>query len=174
MGDLALLGLGLAAAAAVGVFLWRKQRYYGRMFAEAHFREVHGKFLAALRKAEERRGLDEAPSPDNGTAFLSSAGLAVAVTVSEKDGRQTAHVSLSQPGTVTTSTVAGRFGFFLLTALKANRLELFPFFTDSRVHHLILTGNPGAWQVAPSEEAYRDYRADYAPIPFALQSVSHG
>jgi len=72
------------------------------------------------------------------TCLVSSAGLAIAVTRTEADNRRVLHVSLSQASGYTTAAVAGWFGFFLVAILNRNKMNLDPFFTRSRVHHLRL------------------------------------
>jgi hypothetical protein len=82
------------------------------------------------------------------------------------------HVSLSQASRHTTSAVAGRFGFFLVTILDRNKLSLDPFFTRSRVHHLVFSAPAGVpLEINGLDRVMQHYRAGYRPLPYELRAV---
>src|SRR3954464_2347180 len=101
---LAILG-GVAALGATAFFV-RRARYYRRIFSDAHFRELYDAFVPLVR---------------SGGTFVTSAGIAIAVSRTEANAPQTLHVSLSQTSGYTTSAVAGRFGFFVVAILDRNK-----------------------------------------------------
>jgi hypothetical protein len=149
--------VGIVVALAVTGHVARRARYYRRLFSEAHFREVYDGFVPALGP---------------GRAFVTSAGLAVVVTSTEVDDRRVVHVSLSQPSGYTTSSVAGRFGFFLITILNRNKMDLDPFFTRSRVHHLVFASPAAApLEINDFDSVMEHYRRDYRPVPYAPHAI---
>jgi len=162
----AVLGLVL------GVPVVRRVRLYGRMFSEAHFREVHQRFAAAVQTttAAWRAPVTEARA-EAGDAFVTSAQLAIAVTASDSNGRHLLHVSLSQATGYTTAAVANRFGFFLITMLNQNKLELDLFFTPSGVHHLVFASDVEQLRVAGFESVDAQYRCGYRPLPYAARRL---
>ena len=171
-----MIGAALAAAfgLALAVPVVRRMRLYSRMFSEAHFRELHERFAAAVQTvAEVRRApANEADRASAGDAFVTSAQLAIAVTASLANGRHVLHVSLSQTSGYTTSSVANRFGFFLITMLNQNKLELDLFFTPSRVHHLVFTSDTDGLRVADFASVDAQYRSGYRPLPYATGRLS--
>lgn len=158
-----------AGGLALAVPVLRRMRLYRRIFSEAHFRELHERFAAAVRTVTEvlRAPANAADAAAAGDAFVTSAQLAVAVTASLANGRHVLHVSLSQTSGYTTSSVASRFGFFLITMLNQNKLELDLFFTPSRVHHLVFTSDADSLRVADFTSVDEQYRRDYRPLPYA-------
>lgn len=147
---------GIVVALAVAGLV-RRAKYYGRLFSDAHFREVYDGFVPALGP---------------GGAFVTSAGLAVAVTRTEVDGRRILHVSLSQASGYTTSAVAGRFGFFLVAILNRNKMNLDPFFTRSGVRHLIFASPAAApLEINDFDSVIQHYRSGYRPLPYALRAI---
>ena len=152
------------------IFLISKSRYYRRMFSQGHFLEVHERFTAALRTALKCSG-DTTPNPDDGTAFISSAGLLIAVSNHFEEGRHALHVSISQPGVVNTHAVANRFSFFFLAILGGNTMDLSPFYSQNHVQHLVLIRDNPELQINAFEESYADYRRNFRPIPFQPHHV---
>ncbi|HEX3904909.1 MAG TPA: hypothetical protein VH853_18895 [Polyangia bacterium] len=149
--------LGIVVALAAAGLVARRAKYYGRLFSDAHFREVYDGFVPALGP---------------GRAFVTSAGLALAVTTTEVDDRRVLHVSLSQTSGYTTSAAAGRFGFFLVAILNRNKMSLDPFFTDSRVHHLVFASPAGApLEINDFDSVMQHYRRGYRPLPYALRAI---
>ena len=149
--------VGVVVALAVAGHVARRAKYYGRLFSDAHFREVYDEFVPAL-------GAEH--------AFVTSAGLAIAVTRTEVDDRRVVHVSLSQASGYTTSSVAGRFGFFLVAILNRNKMDLDPFFTRTGVHHLVFA-SPAATPVEINDfdTVMQDYRRNYRPLPYTLHAI---
>jgi hypothetical protein len=94
------------------------------------------------------------------------------VSRTEAAGRQVIHVSLSQASRYTTSAVAGRFGFFLVAILNRNKLSLDPFFTRSRVHHLVFSSPAGtSLEINALEGVMKHYRSAHRPLPYELRAV---
>ncbi len=159
--------LALVAVLLVAAIVGARIRYYGRMFSRRHCQAFCEGLARALAAARDKHP-HAAPSLDDGTAFVTEAGLAVAVSCSPGSGGCTLHLSLSQPGAQTTTrAVAGRFGFLALAMLRGNRCELSPFRMPSGVHHLVLRMASPDFSVATFADAYAAYLADYRPIPYA-------
>jgi hypothetical protein len=148
--------LGIVVALAVVALVAQRARYYGRLFSDAHFREVYDAFVPAL---------------GSGRAFVTSAGLAIAVTRTEADDRCVLHVSLSQASGYTTSAVAGRFGFFVVAILNRNKMTLDPFLTRSRVHHLVFASPAAPLEINDFNNVMEHYRRGYQPLPYALRAI---
>jgi hypothetical protein len=149
--------LGIVVALALAGLVAQRARYDGRLFSDAHFREVYDKFVPAL---------------GSGRAFVTSAGLAIAVTRTEADDhRRVPHVSLSQASGYTTAAVAGRFGFFLVAILNRNKMNLDPFFTRSRVHHLVFASPAAPLEINDFDYVIQQYRRGYRPLPYALHAI---
>ena len=154
-----------------GAYIVSRSRYYGRMFSEANFRAFHSGLSHAIKIAKGK-GADSKPSLDDGSAFVTDAGLAVGITcATDEDGSQTIHISMSQPGWHTTHGVCSRFGFFAVAMLRENKAELVPFFTESGVHHLVFRCQSQHLKVQDFDDAHSVYLAEYRPIPFEYQKI---
>ncbi len=161
----------VALVAAVYAFVASRRRYYDRMFSEENFRVVHSGLSRAIEVARKKNA-DVPPSDDDGTAFVSDAGLAVGVTWSNDDaGSCTLHISMSQAGQITTDAVCSRFGFFIVAMLSGNTAELAPFSTESGVHHFVYRLQSGDVSVKEFDTAYSAYVADYKRIPFERRKI---
>ena len=157
--------------AVVGVYIVSLSRYYGRMFSEANFRAFHSGLSTAVKTAQEK-GEDADPSLDDGTAFVTDAGLAVGATWNGyEDGAHTLHISMSQPGGNTTHAACSRFGFFALAMLQDNKAELTPFFTESGVHHLVFRFQSQDLKILDFKASDSAYRAEYKAIPFKYEKL---
>lgn len=155
-----------------GYFAWLS-RYYKRMNSEENFREFHSRLSQAVGVADSRNAVDQ-PSLEDGTAFLTKAGLAVCVTFgTDDDGFERLHVSMSQPGDRTTQSVSSRFGFFATAMFGENKADLMPYFTESGIHHLVFffRRHIRDLTIRQFDEAYSVYLAEYTPIPFEFQPV---
>jgi hypothetical protein len=148
--------LGIVVALALAGLVLQGARYYGRLFSDAHFREVYDEFVPAL---------------GSGRAFVTSAGLAIAVTRTEADDRRVLHVSLGQASGYTTAAVAGRFGFFLVAILNRNKMNLDPFFTLSNVHHLVFASPAAPLEINDFDNVIQQYRRDYRRLPYTLRAI---
>ncbi len=160
-------------------FVVSRNRYYKRIFSVESFREFHGALLRAVAAAQ-RQQAEAPPSPDDGTAFVTSSGLAVGVTCSkESSGPQTftiLHISLSQAGQITTHALCSRFGFFVVAMLRDMKGELTPVYSDSGVHHLVFRFQEPALRLQDFDLSYARYAGDYRPIPFRRRQIEadHG
>jgi hypothetical protein len=148
--------LGIVVALALAGLVAQRAKYYGRLFSDAHFREVYDEFVPAL---------------GSGRAFVTSAGLPIAVTRTEADDRRVLHVSLSQASGYTTAAVAGRFGFFLIAILNRNKMNLDPFFTRSSVHHLVFTSPAATLEINDFDNVIQQYRRGYRRLPYTLHVI---
>lgn len=159
-----LLGLIVAGMVVVVVGIREITRRYRKLFSDAHFREVHARFVCAIEAVAAAR--DSADAPDPADAFVTSAQLAIMVTGRPADGRHVLHVSLSQRQGYTTRAVADRFAFFLVTTLNRNKLQLTPFATPSAVRHLVFTWDGGPLKLNDFATVMDHYRTQYQPLPF--------
>jgi hypothetical protein len=160
----------LVVLAAVAYFA-RIRRYYGRMFSEDNFREFH-KGLSRAMEVAKGKGPDAVPSPEDGSAFVTGAGLAVGVTFSlDEDETYRLHVSLSQTERPTTHAVSSRFAFFIVAMLGHNKAKLFPYFTESRVHHLVFWFRSDDLEVRDFDGAYSKYQNEYTEIFFLFHEI---
>src|SRR5262245_57393078 len=100
--------------ALMALYVASRGRYYRRIFSEESFREFHDSLSRAIAAAQTK-GRDQPPSAEDGTGFVTSAGLAVGVTCNRENDIQTLHISLSQAGQITTHALCSRFGFFAVT-----------------------------------------------------------
>jgi hypothetical protein len=164
-----LLGLIVAGVVVVVVGVRAITQRYRNWFSDAHFQEVHARFVRAIEAMEAARG--SAGSPDPTDAFVTSAQLAIVVTGHVADGRQVLHVSLSQRQGITTHAVASRFAFFLVTILDRNHLKLTPFVTPSAVRHLVFTWDGGPLKLNDFATVMGHYRTRYRPVPFRALST---
>lgn len=111
---------------AVGAYIASRSRYYGRMFSKDNFRAFHEGLSRALEVCRGRSA-DVEPNLEDGSAFVTGAGLAIGVTCSpDEEGMQVVHISMSQPGGHTTRAVCSRFGFFAVVTLGGdnNKAEI--------------------------------------------------
>ena len=161
---------GLAILGMAAFALWRGS-YYRRIYSDEHFREFHRR----LSEAIERAKLSEpgtTPAVEAKTAFVTDAGLAVAVTFdADEQRRQVLHISLSQPGSATTHAVCARFGFFVPAMLSENKAVLTPTCTSSGVHHLRFTFPSREVSIREFGSCYTDYQQEYRPIPFQSEAL---
>jgi hypothetical protein len=168
-----MLGLAIGAALAVAVPVARLASRYRRMFSDAHFQEVHDRFVRAIHTVEAA-WRESAGDPAAKDAFVTSAQLAIVVTTSLTNGRRVLHVSLSQTSGMTTAAVASRFGFFLVTALNRNKMQLDPFVTSSGVRHLVFAWDGTPLAINDLGHVMEHYRTGYQPLPFRSASIEHG
>ena len=141
----------------------RKHAYYRKMFSPEHLAEIYETFAALLAAVQADPGAEP--------ARVTSAGLALAVSVASAGDERILHVSLSQHERATTSAVANRMGGLLLIALSGNKMSLDPFVTDTRVHHLHFTHTLPVVKLKPFDEVIEGWRAGFPPIPFEPRQV---
>lgn len=168
------IAAGVLVAGGVALFVarWREHQ---SLLAESHFRHFHELLVRAIERAEGKPR-DKAPSLGDHTAFMTDAGLAVAVTRgANEDGRWSLHISMSQPGKSRTSAVlCSRIGFFVIRMLHRNRAELYPHYTRSGVHHLAFSLPSEELVIEQFEAAWGSYCTSYQPVPFVYQDLSTG
>jgi hypothetical protein len=166
-----LIIVALIAIATV-VYTVSSGRHYGRMFSDANFRAFHNALSRAIEVARGKSASSEF-SLDDGTAFVTDAGLGVSVTLfPQGDGSHALHIAMSQAGRHTTHSVCSRFGFFTVAMLKDNKAELVPYFTASSVHHLVFRLQSPDVAVQDFDATYSQYRDEYRPIPFQYQNIN--
>ena len=165
--------VGAAAVLAVLVFLFvRKSRHYGRIFSDTHYTEI-ARWVAGMIG---RHPVEE-PSPADGTAVVTSAGLALAYTSVVNEGRRSVHFSVSQAGSYTTGAVGRRVLFLLIRLLHQNRCEANLFQAESTVYHAVFSMPVDTpWTVASVEAVVSDV-ANCPPrvihdLPIAQQTVA--
>lgn len=166
------VGVIACCVTLVGFWVFRRGQYYDELFSEESYASFHSGLLRAIAAVREADP-DSEPSVDNNTAFVVSPGLAVGVTYStSSDGGQALHVSMSQTDRPTTHAACSRFGYFAVVMLNKNTARLFPYFTQSGVHHLVFEFDKGVeLQVQPLDETMKSYEEDYKPIPFKPMQV---
>ena len=163
----------LALVSCVAVFIIKQNRYYSRLFSREHFEEFYTKFVSAIQSVEQCPDNPADPVPASFPSFVTSAGLAVGVSSSlTEDGQKQLHISISQAGRPTTHSVASRFGFILITILNGNPMSLFPFYTESDIHHLVMVYDLPKLQINSFEKTLAHYTSHYEPIPYVFQQVS--
>jgi hypothetical protein len=157
----AITALFVIAIIAVWV-VNRKSRYYGRIFNDAHYAEVASWAASVLK----RHPVTE-PSMDDGTALLTSAGLALAYTSDIDEGNRCIHFSISQAGRYTTGAVGGRFIFLLIRLLNKNKCEANIFRTPSTVHHVEFAMPENTEWVIENQAKVVSDMENYQPLPIA-------
>jgi hypothetical protein len=125
---------------SVKLRLASQSRFYDRVFSEANYRAFHNGLSEAVVLARSKRAVD--PGEEKAIGFMTGAGLSACVTWDE--GLNQLHISFQQLIGPTTHAVCSLFGYFTLTMLEENDVQFTrpPFFTDSRIHHLILQFQP--------------------------------
>jgi hypothetical protein len=155
-------------------FRLKSVRYYGRMFSESHFREFHTALAAAIRATATMEEL-QMPGADDSARFITKAGLGAAATFSRRpSGGYNLHISLSQPGRMTTHAVSGHFGLFILAMLQGNKAGLTAYFTDTGVRHLSFELASPTVVVEAFETAYFGYSKyfrEHKTIPFECCNI---
>ncbi len=126
------------AVVAVGGIAWR-MRSYGRLFADSHLMEF-GEALPALKQAAMQRviagGERPAPSPGDGRAMQTSAGLVFVYTVGiNPAGKYVHHASVSIPGQVTAHAVGEMFILLWARLLGVGYDRLALQMSPTTVHH---------------------------------------
>lgn len=158
--------VGSVVVILIAAFVVTRGRYYRRMFSDGNFREFHARLSQAIEKAMVKNQ-NQDPSLEDGTAFLTDAGLAISVTFNPDDDEVYAlHVSISQPSGPTTHSVCSRFGFFIVAMLWDNKSEVVPFFTKSGVHHLRFEFQSQDVTLLDFEKSFSHYLNEYRPVPF--------
>src|SRR5215813_10730234 len=160
--------IGVAVAVAIGIA--RLSARYRRMFSEDHFKEVHDRFAVAIKTVQDasRTSTGDTRTEDK---FITSAKLGIVVSEHRVDERQVLHVSLSQTTGLTTSAVAGRFGYFLVSILNRNQMELDPFVRPSGVRHLVFAWNGAPLAINDFGSVMEQYRTKYQPLPFRTMTA---
>jgi len=165
-------GLIVLIVLVVAVIWWHVvagNRYYKKLYSEAHFREVYDSFVQMVKRAEEKCG--KGPADEQREHYVTSAGLVVVVTVDPMGSGKELHVSMSQRGTVTLHAVSEYFGGFFLNILSPNKIIFTPFFTESQVHHLVFRYN-GELMFETFEEAYRQTNENPKRIPYEFHPMN--
>ncbi|MEZ4382687.1 MAG: hypothetical protein R3A79_15220 [Nannocystaceae bacterium] len=170
-GSAALLVLGIALL----VVVVRRARYYARLLAPEHLRELHAAFVDLMDSVPVSDGPAAAPATDaaRDCSRVSSQGLALVVTRHRSDAAAVLHVSISQRDRPTTQAVASRVAFIILAALARNPAELSPFYTASRVFHLVFVYADAdrAFELRSADEVLGEYMTRYKPVPFAYREL---
>jgi hypothetical protein len=153
------------------LYMASRSRYYARLFSAESFREFHGGLSKGIEIAQ-RKNPDEPPSLDDGTAFVTGPGLAVAVTCTRHNGFDELHISLSQAGQVTTHALCSRFSFFAAIIVGDTKGELTPYYTESGVHHLVFRNCTPSIPLRNFDSTYARYLSDYTPVPFRCEKIN--
>ncbi len=164
------LGLALGVVFALVVSIARSARRSGHMLSDAHWAELHERFARAIDTVEAaaRTAAGDAVAQD---AFVTSARLAIAVTMHQADERWVLHVSLSQPSSMIMNAVAQRVGFFLVTTLHRNKMQLDPFVTASGVHHLVFAWDGTPLVLDDLGTVMAHCRTRRRPLPFRTAAI---
>jgi hypothetical protein len=126
----------LAMVALLVIGLGWKVRAMGRLLSAEHFRAIHAGIAQAMAVAP---GKPEAlRDPKDATTFLTPAGLAFAVTLTEEQGTHVLHISFSQPKGILSLAVASRIAGMVVVMLSKNQAELSPRVSQAGVFHLQL------------------------------------
>ena len=157
--------VGSVVVILIAAYVITRGRYYKRMFSDGNFREFHARLSQAIEKAMGKNETQD-PSLEDGTGFLTEAGLGVGVTFDPCDGGYVLQVSMSQPSGPTTHVVCSRFGFFTVAMLWDNESEIVPFFTQSGVHHLRFVLQSQDVTLLDFEKSFSHYLNEYRPVPF--------
>ena len=130
----------------------RRSRYYRKVYTDDHFDEIARWASGVIEKHPV-----EDPSEDDGTAFLTSAGLTLLYTSEVTDGDRVVHFSVSQRTGYTTHAVGNRVLFLLIRLLRNNKCEANLFRTQTSVHHAVFSMPADtAWVIEPAEDVVRD------------------
>jgi hypothetical protein len=156
--------IAIAVVAAVAFLVYRllsaKSDYYGRIFNDDHFREVHAWLVRMIAKGEVKT-----PVEGDGTTLLTSAGVRLVYTRDLGAG-DSVHVSISEARGYTTRAVASRIGFIVFFALNRNPAGATLYVSQTTVHHMVFDFSNGVTQVRPVEEVLEAMRADFVHLPF--------
>ncbi len=157
----------IALTVVVAVMLFRRSRYYRRLFSDEHYAEVAEWASSVI----DRHPVEESAIED-GTAVVTSAGLLLAYTSVDDEGDRSIHFSVSQRGSHTSAAVGGRVLFLLIRLLHRNECEANLFRTESTVHHAIFRMPAQVpWKVGAAEAAVADM-AMYQPLPIERVNIA--
>jgi hypothetical protein len=149
----------------IAVVLIRKSTYYKTVFSSQHYVEIHQWLVAALKTPPA-----EMPSLETGTAFQTSAGIALALSQINQADLFQLHISISETRGITTNAIAGRIAFLVFYALNKNKCSADLFFTLSGVHHIVLSKDSADWLVRDEVESIGTIN-NYSPLPFRLENI---
>lgn len=161
-------------AALVLLYLRGRARYYRELFSPEHLRELHAGFVEIIERSPASDQPLALPASADGHppgTLITSRGLVLVVTHRRVDEGSVLHISISQEGGPTTQAVASRVAYLLLMTLARNPAELSPFFTPSRIFHLVLVHRQEALALRPFDEVLADYQRGYQPVPFAARQL---
>jgi hypothetical protein len=147
------------------LFLRGKVKYYSQIFSDNHYAEIGNWLHSVLAVAPKPAG-----NPPESSALQTSAecGLVFTREIAEKD---VLHISISQVDNHTTHAVSSRLAALILQILKANKFEADLFYTDSGIHHVVLSKEVvGDWLVADVGEAVAAMKSSKT-LPFRYQSL---
>ena len=153
----------LVLALIIIVVIYRKSAYYKNVFSDAHYREIHAWLARALSAPPL-----EMPSLEAGTAFQTSAGIALALSQVNQTESFQLHISISETRGITTHAIAGRVAFLIFFSLNKNKCTANLFFTPSGVHHIALNKDTAGWQLRDENESLATMK-DFSPLPFMPQ-----
>ncbi len=158
-----IIAFAIVILGVIIFFLRGKSKYYGTIYSENHYTEIYDwiKSVVKLDSAEE-------PSFDNGTAFSSTAGCGFTFSrnVDEED---TIHIAISQIDTLTTHAVCGRIAFLIVLILNKNKVNVDLYFTESLVHHVILSKKFGDEWITNEINIVMDAMNSSEPLIFRFQ-----
>ena len=164
------IGLGLFLVLALYSFVIRG-RHFKRLFSADHFKEVYDKTTKALIDTKMQLGDTFDPSRHE-VAFTSTAGLNIMISDNIENGISQLHISVSDSFSPTTHAVGSRYCTFIAMILSDNAMDIYPFYTQTRVHHLAISHNINRLILRTFDDVYAQYSCrNYAPIHFAYNNI---
>ena len=131
----------MVAALVVAYVLFTTVRttlYYRKILNKKHYAEVVNWLHDVLKL-----GAVDKPRYEDHTAFITSGQCALTLT-REIGDQDTLHIVMSQTTCPTDHGVCHRLAFLLIEALRSNNATTDFYYTDGKVHHLLLSKTAGA------------------------------
>lgn len=144
-----------------------KSKRYNRIFNDQHYEEIANWVSIVLKK----HPIDTS-SLEEGTAFITTAGVILAYTSVNNSGNRSVHFSVSQQEGYTTGAVGGRVLFLILRMLHKNQCTANLYTTKSTVHHAEFSMADGLeWETESIELVVADME-NYRPLPIEFVDVA--
>ena len=128
--------MGKYVLVAIVLFLafmmWRKMRYYKRVFSDEHYFEV-AEVLHELKELALKKVGSTYAGPVEGK--VTSAGLIISYSIQMEDGQFEHHVALSTKGRRTLHGIAHRFIYYSIWVLGLPIEQLQMAASQTSVHH---------------------------------------
>lgn len=163
-----MLFVGVLAALVVAYVLfsaWKTSSYYRKILRKQHYAEV----VDWLRDVLQRGDVAD-PRFEDHTATQTSGKCTLTFTRDITD-QDLIHIAMSQSTRPTDHAVCSRLAFLIVEALEVNQFTSDFYYTESRIHHLLLSRAAGGdWLINDTDTVVAQMKS-YEPIQFRFQPL---